>query len=125
MIRRRLSSWPAQKQPALNLAPPTDRVLQQLTRYRSAEGGDALLGQLVAEFQPGERHAVVYVAFCPPFERLPQAEAHLAEDIVATVKLTQVLHNGAQVDVALPCPAASNMSVSVELFAVASPKDDL
>jgi hypothetical protein len=46
-------------------------------------------------------------------------EAHLAEDVLATVKLTQVLHHGAQVDLALPLPAASNLSVSVELFAVA------
>ena len=44
-------------------------------------------------------------AFCPPFELLPQVEANIADDFDATVKVAQVLHNGAQLEVRLSEPA--------------------
>jgi hypothetical protein len=96
----------------------SERVLQQLTRVRTANGQDAIRGLLVGEFAEGERHATLYVAFCPPFERLPEVEANVADDIDATVKLTQVLHNGAQLELRLSEPATEDTRVGVELFAI-------
>jgi hypothetical protein len=60
---------------------------------------------------------MLFVAFCPPFEFLPEVEAEIADDSPADVKLTQVLHNGAQLEVRLPHPAPVATSVTVELFA--------
>ena len=59
----------------------------------------------------------MYAAFCPPFERLPTVEVEAVDDAFADVKVTQLLHNGVQIDVRLPQPAASNESVTIELIA--------
>src|SRR6185369_15601770 len=85
--RRRASALEADANP--------EQVLQQLTRFRTAEGKDAIRGTLAAEFEAGERQTTVYVGFCPPFELLPQVEANVKDDSAAEVKLAQVLHNGA------------------------------
>src|SRR4029079_15317041 len=94
-----------------------ERVLQQLTRFRTAEGKDTIRGTVVAEFAVGERQTTVYIGFCPPFERLPQVEANIIDDFDAEVKLAQVLHNGAQLDVRLSEPAEDALTVSIEFFA--------
>jgi hypothetical protein len=65
----------------------------------------------------GERQTTLYVAFCPPFELLPTVEANANGDYEADVKLAQVLHNGAQLDVRLSEPADEAVAVSIEFFA--------
>jgi len=99
------------------IAEATDSPIQQLTRYRAADGTQSIHGTLIAEFAPGERSATLYVAFCPPFERLPSIEAEAIDNSSASVKLTQLLHNGAQVDVRLPQPANEKQTVTVEIVA--------
>lgn len=94
-----------------------EQVLQRLTRCRGAEGQDIVRGELTAEFAPGERQRTLYVAFCPPFERLPHVEANIADDSDATVKIAQTLHNGTQLDVRLSHPAPKAARVTIELFA--------
>jgi hypothetical protein len=96
----------------------SDRLLQQVTRYRSADGGETVHAQLHAEFNAGQRAASLYVAFCPPFERLPDVDVDSDDARIATAKLTQVLHQGAQVDVVLSRPAPTNALIPIELFAV-------
>jgi hypothetical protein len=99
----------------------TDQQLQQLLRYRHADGSESIHGKLLAEFAPGERTATLYVAFCPPFERLPEVELEISDDSFANAKLAQVLHNGAQIDVRLPNAPDVNLCVAVELLAIAPP----
>jgi hypothetical protein len=94
-----------------------EHVLQQVTRFRTVDGKDAIRGTLAAEFVPGERQTTLYVAFCPPFELLPKVEANANGDYEAEVKLAQVLHNGAQLDVRLSEPADEAVAVSIEFFA--------
>ncbi len=94
-----------------------EQVLQQLTRFRTAKGKDAIRGILAAEFDAGERQTTLYVGFCPPFELLPHVEANVNDEVQADVKLVQVLHNGAQLDVRLSEPAEVAMAVSIEFFA--------
>jgi hypothetical protein len=94
-----------------------EQVLQQLTRFRTGDGKDAIRGTLAAEFMAGERQTTLYVAFCPPFELLPTVEASANGDYEADVKLAQVLHNGAQLDVRLSGPAEEAVAVSIEFFA--------
>jgi hypothetical protein len=91
--------------------------LQQLSRYRTADGAEAIRGELIAEFAAGERNVTLYVAFCPPFERLPVVEAEIGDGSPAIVKVAQVLHHGAQLDVRLPTPTQSRQTIAVHLFA--------
>ena len=93
------------------------QVVQQLTRYRTAAGQDVVRGTLAAQFAPGERTTTLYVAFCPPFERLPDVEVEVVEDSFAAAKLVQVLHNGIQVEVRLAEPVWDRRSLAVEFFA--------
>jgi hypothetical protein len=92
-------------------------LLQQLHRSRAADGRETILGTIVAEFAPGERMATLHVAFCPPFEILPQVEAEIADGPDASVKVAQVLHNGARLDVRLVQPAIEATTVSLEIVA--------
>lgn len=92
-------------------------VLQQLTRFRTAEGIEGIRGTLTAEFAPGERTVALHAAFCPPLERLPQVEVEV-NDATATVKVAQVLHNGVRLDVRLARPTATKRDVGVELSAM-------
>jgi hypothetical protein len=98
----------------------TGTVLQQLTRVRTADGAETVHGTVVAELTAGERQTTLYVAFCPPFKRLPQVEANVADDSEADVKLSQVLHNGAQFEVRLPEAVDEPKIVKVEFFAADS-----
>jgi len=98
---------------------PTDaaRPIQQLTRYRNPDGTHSILGTLLAEFTPGERTVPLVIAFCPPFEHLPTVDAEITDDSGAAVKVTQILHNGAQFEVRLPQPWDENLAVTVEMLA--------
>jgi hypothetical protein len=100
----------------------TECLLQQLTRIRLADGHEAIRGQLVAEFTAGERQTTLYVAFCPPFERLPHIDVNIADDSDASVKVAQFLHNGTQLEVRLPDPAEEPIRVTIELYATESSK---
>jgi hypothetical protein len=72
---------------------------------------------LTAEFSPGQRTATLYVGFCPPFEFLPVVTAHAPGNTHTTVKVAQVLHNGAQLEVRLPHAAGSQQVANVEFYA--------
>jgi hypothetical protein len=112
------------RSPAARVTSDADRVLQQLTRYRTADGREIIRGTLMAEFAPGERQATLYVGFCPPFKFLPAVEAEIADTDAATVKLTQVLHNGAQIDVRLSQPARTQADLVVDIVAAERHRDD-
>jgi hypothetical protein len=102
---------------------PSEQVLQTITRIRADDGRESIRASLWVEFAPGDRNATVYVAFCPPFRRLPEVDVDFDDAIVSAVKLTQVLHNGAQVDVTLTDPAAADTVVAIDLFAAETPHD--
>jgi hypothetical protein len=106
-------SWPAE-----NREPDSDSVLQQLTRYRLSDGREAVRGILRAELAAGERSTTLYVAFCPPFERLPVVETFVVSGPTATLKLAQVLHQGAQIEVRRSGSLDCQQSVIVELSAI-------
>jgi hypothetical protein len=108
--------------PAMGTEDSQGELLQQLTRVRLAESRDAVHGVLVAEFAAGQDIATLYVGFCPPFDQLPHVEAEVADGPAATIKIVQVLHNGARLDVALTGPASDATRVSVE-FLAAEPGD--
>jgi hypothetical protein len=111
--------------PEVNVSEPVDEdgtLLQQLTRSRAADGRETISGTVVAEFALGERTATRHVAFCPPFQMLPQVEAEIADGPDASVQVAQVLHNGARLDVRLLEPAIEAAAVSLEIVARESAK---
>ena len=105
------------RSPELAAGDSQGELLQQLTRVRLAEGREAVHGVLVAEFAAGQDLATLYVGFCPPFEQLPHVETEVADGPAANIKIVQVLHNGARLDVGLARPAAASTRVSVEFLA--------
>ena len=89
-------------------------MTQQLSRSRSAEG-DAIHGTLLAEFAPGERTVTLHVAFCPPFERLPQVDA---EADGCDVHVVQILHQGARLDARRSPDCDAPQRIPVEFAAI-------
>lgn len=100
-----------------SVATPSEKVLQQFCRFRTPAGAEAIRGTLLAEFSAGQREATLYVAFCPPFQRLPEITVHAADDPSIVVQVVQRLHNGAQFEVRLSEPADEPFAVSVAIFA--------
>ena len=78
-----------------------------------------LRGTLAAEFAAGERQTTCYIGFCPPFEAMPCVEVNICDELEADLKLTQVLHNGAQIDARLSEPAEEALAIMIEFYAVA------
>lgn len=95
-------------------------ILQQLARSRSADGAETIRGELVAEFAPGDRIAILHVAFCPPFERLPSVAAERASGPGCEVKITQILHQGARLEVRLPRASTSARQATIEFAATSA-----
>ena len=106
-------------------ADPTnaDVELQRIVRFRTTNGAHYIHATLLAEFDPGDRVATLNVAFCPPFERLPEAEVEIDGDSSATVKLAQILHNGAQLEVRLLQASDETQRIAVELYATDAETD--
>jgi hypothetical protein len=95
----------------------TGLVLQQLTRSRSADGVETIRGELVAEFAAGDRIAILHVAFCPPFERLPAVAAQRTSGPACEVKIAQLLHQGARLEVRLSRASTAIDRVKLEFVA--------
>jgi hypothetical protein len=93
------------------------RLTQDIKRYRDDEGHECVRGMLTAEFSPGQRTATLYVTFCPPFAFLPVVTADVSGNTLASVKVAQVLHNGAQLEVRLPHAAGSQQVAKIEILA--------
>lgn len=107
--------------PAVGSAANSDALLQHLTRSRAADGCETIHGTLLAEFAPGERNVVLHVAFCPPFERLPTVEAEVSDGPPCDVKLTQILHQGARLELRLLRASIIRERVTVEFAATDRP----
>ena len=91
--------------------------MQRLVRVRDADGGEAIHGTLRAEFVAGQRHATLYVGFCPPLERLPVVEVEVVDGPDAAVKVVQALAHGVQLELRLAEPAEEACSATVEICA--------
>lgn len=123
VARRALSTFlPRRQRPSAAEAAATDTRLQQLTRCRAPDGTHSIHGTLLAEIEPGDRGVTPFVAFCPPFERLPTVEIEAVDDASATVKLAQLLHNGIQIEVRVPEAGDEKQTVTIEMTATGTPE---
>jgi hypothetical protein len=95
----------------------SNRLIQDLKRYRSVDGHEFVRGTLAAEFPPGQRIETLWVGFCPPFEFLPQVTARATGDSLASVKVAEVLHNGAQLEIRLPHSSDYQQVANIEFVA--------
>jgi hypothetical protein len=94
-----------------------DSIVQRIVRVRDAEGVESVRGTLRADFLAGQRHATLYVGFCPPLARLPDLEAEVADGPDATLKVVQAFAHGARLDLRLSEPAEEACCVLVEFVA--------
>jgi hypothetical protein len=84
--------------PPLGPGVPGGEVLQQLTRSRTADGGELLSGWLRVDLAAGQRTANLHVAFCPPFARAPRVSVQQVGGPEARVKTAQTLPYGVRFD---------------------------
>jgi hypothetical protein len=108
---------PRRSTPAAIRRRRSQRLTQDIKRYRDDEGHECVRAMLTAEFSAGQRTATLYVGFCPPFELLPVVTAHPSGNAHASVKVAQILHNGVQLEVRLRGPASCQQTVNIEVLA--------
>lgn len=96
-------------------------VLQQLTRRRTADGGEILSGWLRVPLAANQRTANVHVAFCPPFPRNPQVAVDQLGGPAARIKKVQVLPYGTRLDLKLAEHSDAPASVVLHFSALSGP----
>lgn len=101
---------------------PDKRITQQLVRSLDADGVDTINGILTAEFLPGQRIAIVHVAFCPPLAAPPTIEVSQTDGPPARVKTVQILPYGARFDIKLAQDAAAPTAVALQFSACVTNK---
>jgi len=112
---------PRRSSPAIASDKRAEQIVQRLTRSRTADGCETIRGTLIAEFAPSERTAVIHVAFCPPFERLPSIECEAVDGPACDVKLAQVLHQGTRLEARLSHASTAAERVTIEIVATDHP----
>jgi hypothetical protein len=95
-------------------------LVQSLTRERTADG-EALHALVRATCEPGDRVAVVHLAFCPPLVAPPELTAHVLDESGAQAQITLAQPFGARIEVRLPRPASPGQQVLLEVLGSASP----
>jgi hypothetical protein len=79
-------------------APLADEITQQVTRLRSGETGETVLGLIRVSFRPGERSQNIHLAFCPPMDGTPLLVAHQLAGPPVTIRTAQVESYGARLE---------------------------
>lgn len=122
--RRKRSAVPASDETQMADGPLTAQadgeIWQRYVRSLTDSGADLVRGTLRVAFLPGARLAVAHVAFCPPFDNRPQFEARQTAGPVARLKISQVLPQGARLEVRLATAAATHARVDVNFTAIES-----
>ena len=95
----------------------SDNQLQQIIRTRDADGRETIKATLRADFQTGQRHATVYVGFCPPLATMPEITVESADGPSAELKIVQAFAHGARIDVRLTQIAIEQTNVTLNLVA--------
>lgn len=93
------------------------QVTQQLTRMQTADGADIINARVIVAFEPGQRAASIHVAFCPPFDVLPEVEFEQTDGPESRIKLGQLLPQGVRLDVKLAAPGPAAVEVAISAIA--------
>ncbi|MEX2172708.1 MAG: hypothetical protein WD872_00010 [Pirellulaceae bacterium] len=97
------------------------RLVQQLSRERTAEGGEALHALVRTLCQPEDQQVVVHLAFCPPLDTAPQLAAHVLEGDAVEARVTLAQTFGARIEVRLARPATPGQTVLIEMLGATRP----
>jgi len=92
-------------------------IVQQLFRVREDQGQEVIYGTLRADFQAGQRTAVIHVGFCPPLEYLPEIEAESLPGQTTRIKVVQALPHGVRLDVRLSTAAEESCQAWIDMAA--------
>ena len=79
------------------------------------------LRKLVDASPPAERLAVLYVAFCPPLERVPSVSCEIAAGPLCDVKVAQIFHQGARIEARLLRASTDAAQVKISFLASERP----
>jgi hypothetical protein len=96
---------------------PSEEIVQHLYRVRNDDGSELIYGTLRADFQSGQRTAVLHIGFCPPLPYLPDIEAEALPGSEARLKIVQALAHGARFNVRLPSTPAEDCHVWIDMAA--------
>ena len=94
-----------------------EEIVQQLFRVRDEQGREVVYGTLRADFQAGQRTAVVHVGFCPPLSHLPEIEAEAIPGSAARLRIVQAFAHGTRLEVRLAAPAEADCHVWIDMAA--------
>jgi len=94
-----------------------EQILQRLFRVRDESGQEVVYGTVRADFEAGQRTAVVHVGFCPPLSHIPEIEAESFPGTPSRIKIVQALAHGTRMDVRLPTPAENDRHIWIDLAA--------
>lgn len=103
--------------PKLTDEPQQNHIVQQLYRVRDEDGSEVIYGTLRADFQTGQRTAVLHVGFCPPLPYLPEIEAAALPGSDIRLKVAQALAHGARLDVRLSETPTEDCHVWIDMAA--------
>ena len=98
-----------------NRSDNAEQIVQQLYRVRDEQGQEIVYGTVRADFEAGQRTAVVHVGFCPPLSRIPEIEAESFPGTPSRIKIVQALAHGTRMDVRLPAPAENDRHIWIDL----------
>ena len=98
----------------------SEQLVQQLTRARTATGGESIHALVRVTCQPGDRLSVVHLAFCPPLDAKPRLTAHVLDDSGAEAKITLAETYGARIEVRLPRVANDGEAILLEVLGEAA-----
>jgi hypothetical protein len=98
-----------------------EQLVQRITRMRSPSGGETIQAVARAVFGKGDRLADVHLAFCPPLDAAPKLTARVIGDSDATATITLAQTYGTRIEVRLPQPAPTGMSILLETKGEAGP----
>ncbi len=94
-----------------------EEIVQRLYRVRNEDGSELIYGTLRADFQTGQRTAVLHVGFCPPLPYLPEIEAEALPGSEARLKIVQALAHGARLNVRLTSTPTKDCHVWIDMAA--------
>lgn len=114
-LRRRLCVDRPLKELTVAKRPAAGHEFQQIVRTRDSAGVETVTATLRADFVEGQRHATVYVAFCPPLAGVPRIAVAPVTD--AEIKIVQAFAHGARIDVRLARAAPQARSVHLHVDA--------
>jgi len=93
-------------------------LMQQVSRTEQ-DGFDNLVGYFRCQFECGQQRAVLHVVIQPAMPNLPEVETMVVDAENVRVRLTDIKVYGVRAEIVLSQPAASRMSILVEVIAAA------